>query len=73
MRWPFSPHASISAPAPRSPGGFLKTLPNVRLVVGCVALRCASSSATAALISSTGRGTSWKRTCATTAPGSSPE
>ena len=49
IRCPFSPHASISAPAPRSPGGFLKTLPNVRFVVGCVAFRCASSSATVRL------------------------
>ena len=37
-------------PGPRSPGGFLKTLPNVRLFVGWVAFRCASSSATSALI-----------------------
>ena len=31
--------------------GFLKTLPNVRLFVGCAAFRCACSSATVALIS----------------------
>ncbi len=41
-------------PAPSSPGGFLKTEPNVRLFVGCVALRRATSSATSALISSDG-------------------
>ena len=33
-------------PAPSSPSGFLKTEPNVRLFVGWVALRCATSSAT---------------------------
>ena len=38
-RWPFRPQSSSICPAPSSPGGFLKTEPNVRFVVGCVALR----------------------------------
>ena len=58
IRWPFRPHASSIRPAPSSCSGFLKTLPNVRLFVGCAALRCACSSATVALISSGGRGAS---------------
>ena len=41
---PFSPHASSILPAPSSCSGFLKTLPNVRLFVGWVALRWAISS-----------------------------
>ena len=61
------------APAPSSPGGFLNTLPNVRLFVGCVAFRCAISSATVALISSRGRGSSRSSTRATTSPGPSAE
>ena len=61
-----------SAPRPPAPTpGFLNTLPKVRFVVGWVAFRWASSSATSALISSTARGTSRKRTCATTSPGAS--
>ena len=51
IRWPFSPHASSIRPALSSWSGFLNTLPNVRLFVGCAALRCACSSATFALIS----------------------
>ena len=58
IRWPLSPQSSIIRPAPSSPGGFLKTEPNVRLLVGCVALRRATSSATSALISAGGRGAS---------------
>ena len=57
-RCPLSPQSSSIRPAPSSPGGFLKTEPNVRLFVGWVALRRATSSATSALISSTGRGDS---------------
>ena len=49
MRWPFSPQASSIRPAPSSWSGFLKTLPNVRLFVGCAALRCAFSSRTVRL------------------------
>jgi hypothetical protein len=49
MRWPFRPHSSISRPRRVSGDGFLKTLPNVRLFVGCVDFRCASSSATCVL------------------------
>ena len=73
IRWPLSPHASSIRPAPSSWSGFLKTLPNVRLFVGCVALRCAWSSATVALISSGGRGARRNSTCATTCPGASAE
>ena len=68
IAWPLSPHASSIRPAPSSWSGFLKTLPNVRLFVGCVAFRCAISSATVALISSGGRGTSRYSTSATTWP-----
>ena len=50
-----------------SPSGFLKTLPNVRLFVGWVSLRRATSSATVALISAGGRGASRYSTAATTA------
>ena len=39
IRWPFRPHASSINPAVSSWSGFLKTLPNVRLFVGCAALR----------------------------------
>ena len=49
IRWPLRPHSSISRPAPRSPSGFLKTLPKVRLFVGWEAFRWASSSAARAL------------------------
>ena len=58
MRWPFRPERSIKAPAPGPSSGFLKTLPNVRLLVGWVAFRCASSSATSDLIASDGFGVS---------------
>jgi len=34
IRWPLSPHSSISRPAPGPSAGFLKTLPKVRLFVG---------------------------------------
>ena len=50
IRWPLRPQSSIARPAPSSGEGFLKTLPKVRLFVGWVALRCASSSETFALI-----------------------
>ena len=69
IRRPFRPQSSISRPAPGPPAGFLKTLPNVRFVVGWVAFRCASSALISALISSTGRGASRKLTSATTSPG----
>ena len=49
IRCPFSPQASSIAPAPSSCSGFLNTLPNVRLFVGCVALRLAWRSATIGL------------------------
>ena len=69
IRWPFARQSSSILPAPSSPGAFLKTEPNVRLFVGCVALRCATSSATRALISPAGRGASAYSTSATTCPG----
>ena len=65
-RWPLSPQSSSIRPAPRSPGGFFQTEPNVRFVVGCVAFRRATRSPTSALISATGRGRSRYSTCATT-------
>ena len=68
MRWPLRPQRSSSCPAPDSPGGFLKTLPNVRLFVGCVAFRRATRSATVALISAGGRGSRRYSTRATTCP-----
>ena len=56
-RWPFRPAAlDQRARRPGPSSGFLKTLPNVRFFVGCVAFRCASSSATSALIASGGSG-----------------
>ncbi len=61
--------SAFARPAPSSPGGFLKTEPNVRLFVGCVAFRRATRSATAALISSIGRGVSRYSTRATTSAG----
>ena len=48
---PRRPHASSIRPAVSSCSGFLNTLPNVRRLVGCAALRAAWSSATAARIS----------------------
>ena len=39
IRCPFRPHSSSILPAPTSPGGFLKTLPKVRLFVGWVSFR----------------------------------
>ena len=57
---PFSPHSSIIRPAPGEPSGFLKTLPNVRLLVGCVALRRPRSSPTRAFTAS--RDDAWRRT-----------
>ena len=69
MRWPFSPQSSSIAPAPSSPGGFLNTEPNVRFVVGCVALRRSTSSRTVARISLSGRAASSRySTAATTWP-----
>ena len=70
---PRSPHASSIRPAVSSWSGFLKTLPNVRLFVGCAAFRFACISATVALISSTGRGSSRISARATTWPRSSAE
>jgi hypothetical protein len=62
--------AELEHPArPRSPGGFLKTEPKVRFVVGCVALRRAIRSATVAFTSSAGRGSSRNSTRATTVAG----
>jgi hypothetical protein len=60
-------------PAVSSWAGFLKTLPNVRLSVGCVALRHACSSATRARISSAGRRSRLNSPRATTSPGRSSE
>ena len=69
LRWPFRPHSSSIRPAPSSCAGFLKTLPNVRRFVGCVALRCASSSATRAFTTPAGRGSSAKRASGDDLPG----
>ena len=49
IRWPLRPHASSIRPALSSCSGFLKTLPKVRLFVGCAALRRAFSSRTSRL------------------------
>ena len=49
---PFKPQASSIRPAVNSCSGFLKTLPNVRLFVGCAAFRRAWSSQIVALMSS---------------------
>ena len=68
IRWPLRPHASSIAPAPSSPGGFLNTEPNVRFVVGCVALRRSTRSRTVARISLSSRGSSRYSTAATTWP-----
>ena len=68
IRWPFSPQASSIRPAESSWSGFSKTLPKVRLFVGCAALRCACMSAIVALISSAGRGTSLSSARATAWP-----
>ena len=73
LEWPLRPQSSSIRPAPSSPSGFLKTLPNVRFVVGCVALRCATSSETVRLISSCGLGSRRYSTSATTSPGASEE
>ena len=74
MRCPFSPQCSIIRPAPSSWSGFLKTLPNVRLFVGCVVLSLGpASSATVSLISAPARTTSRNSTRATTCPGTSAE
>ena len=73
IRCPFSPHSSIARPAPSSELGFLKTLPNVRLFVGWVAFRCASSSATFSFTASGELRWSRNRTRATTWPGARAE
>ena len=68
IRWPFSPQASSIRPAVSSWSGFLKTLPYVRLFVGCASLRWRCRSETIALISATGRGSRRNSTRATTWP-----
>ena len=68
IRCPLRPHASSIAPAPSSPAGFLNTEPNVRFVVGWVALRRSTRSRTVARISVSSRGSSWYSTAATTWP-----
>ena len=70
---PRRPHASSIRPAVSSCSGFLKTLPNVRLFVGCASFRCACIAATASLISSSGRGSSASSAAATTCPWRRPE
>ena len=61
------------APRAELSRGFLNTDPNVRLFVGCVAFRRATSSVTSDLISSTGRGARRYSTRATTSSGRSAE
>src|SRR5262245_2142543 len=73
IMYPFSPQSSSICPAPTFPGGFLNTEPKVRLFVGWVAFRRVISSATSALISSTGRGARRYSTRATTWSGRSRE
>src|SRR6266511_4241251 len=70
IRCPFSPQASSMRPAVSSWSGFLNTLPNVRLFVGCASFRFCCISLTDSLISASGFGwrpnsapaTTWPRT-----------
>ena len=73
MRNPRRPQASSIRPAVSSCSGFLNTLPNVRLFVGCASFRCFCISATISLISATGLGVAVELGAATTWPGSRSE